>query len=71
MSGNAISDLGRAGGRPRPEAWPCLVTFLKLPPEQRLKVYLFLGVVHGLTVLSTLPNPEVDIIDFGNGSPDR
>lgn len=49
---------------------PCLVTFLKLPPEQRLKVYLFLGVVHGLTALSMLPNPEVDVIDFGDGPPD-
>ena len=34
---------------------PCLVTFPKLLPEERgLKVYLFLGVVNGLTALSML-----------------
>jgi hypothetical protein len=45
---------------------PCLLDFTKLPPDQRLRVYLFLGVVHGLTALSGLPNPEVDIIDLGD-----
>jgi hypothetical protein len=45
---------------------PCILEFTRLPPEQRLRVYLFLGVIHGLTALSVLPNQEVDIIDFGD-----
>ena len=53
---------------PDRKSHPRLKSFRELPPEQRLAVYLLLGVIRGLTALSMAPRAEVDIIDFGDSA---